>query len=92
MSLQRGVMITFNIIKERNGWTIRTDSGMATPFRTRSAAVREAECLAKALRGHGQYVEVVVDHIGFNDERVARSSLQLTASNIFLQNCMTGVP
>jgi hypothetical protein len=85
-------MITFNVIKEQHGWAIRTSSGMTTPFRTRDAAMREAECLAKSIRVHGEYVEVVVEHIGLSELRDQRKALRLTVSNTLLQRRATGAP
>ena len=54
-------MITFNVVKEKHGWSIRLGEGMTTPFRSRDLAVREANCLADALGCHGQRTEVVVE-------------------------------
>lgn len=85
-------MITFNVTKEQHGWAIRTSSGMTTPFRTRDAAMREAECLAKAIRVHGEHVEVVVEHIGLNEVRDQRRGLRLTVANSVLQRRVIGAP
>ena len=54
------VMIVFSVIKEPFGWSICTGGCMTTTFRTRDCAVREAHCLANAIRSHGQDTEVVV--------------------------------
>ena len=54
-------MITFNVVKERHGWAVRMGERMTTPFWSRDLAIREAICLADAIRGHGQRAEVVVE-------------------------------
>lgn len=54
-------MITFNVVKEQHGWAIRMDKRMMTPFWSRDLAIREANCLASALRRHGACAEVVVE-------------------------------
>jgi hypothetical protein len=54
-------MITFNVVKEDCGWAIRIGERMLTPFRSRDAAVREARCLADAIRNHGECAEVIVE-------------------------------
>jgi len=54
-------VITFNVVKERYGWAIRIGKRMAMPFRLKDAAVREATCLADAIRSHGQCAEVIVE-------------------------------
>ena len=54
-------MITFNVVKERYGWAIRTNERMMTPFWSRELAIHEANCLADAIRRHGECVEVIVE-------------------------------
>jgi hypothetical protein len=54
-------MITFNVVKEDCGWAIRIGERMLTPFRSRDLAVREAKCLADAIRKHGECTEVIVE-------------------------------
>ena len=54
-------MITFNVIREQHGWTIRMGECMMTPFRSRDAAIREANCLAEAIRSHGVGAEVIIE-------------------------------
>jgi len=56
-------MITFKVVKEQHGWAIRMDERM-TPFWSRDLAIREANCLAAAIRRHGEYAEVSVDDAG----------------------------
>jgi hypothetical protein len=92
LRLQRGVMITFNVIKEQYGWAIRTASGMTTPFRTRDAALREAECLANSIRGHGQCVEIIVEHMSSGEPRDQCKRLSLTVADIILQRRAVGAP
>jgi hypothetical protein len=54
-------MITFNVVKEQHGWAIRMDKRMITPFWSRDLAIREANCLADAIRCHGECAEVIVE-------------------------------
>ena len=54
-------MITFNVVKEQHGWAIRMDERMMTPFWSRDSAIREANCLADAIRCHGECAEVIVE-------------------------------
>jgi hypothetical protein len=54
-------MITFSVVKETFGWTIRLGECMTTPFRLRELAIREAKSLAEAIRRHGECAEVVVE-------------------------------
>ena len=55
-------MITFNVVKEQHGWAIRMmDERMITPFWSRDLAIREANCLARAIRCHGECAEVIVE-------------------------------
>jgi hypothetical protein len=85
-------MITFNVVKEQQGWSIRTGTGMTTPFRTRDAAIREAKCLADSIRGHGECVEVIVEHIGPIEVRDRRPELHLNIANILSRRRITGAP
>ena len=54
-------MITFKVVKEQHGWAIRTGEGVTTPFWSRASAIREAHCLAAAIRCHGEYTEVIIE-------------------------------
>lgn len=54
-------MITFTVVREPNGWAVRMGQQMTTPFWSRTLAIREAQCMADAIRRHGQGVEVLVD-------------------------------
>ena len=54
-------MITFKVVKEPHGWAIRMGERMTMPFWSRDLAVREANCLADAIRCHGECTEVMVE-------------------------------
>jgi hypothetical protein len=54
-------MITFNVVKERYGWAVRAGECMKTPFWSRDLAIREANCLADAIRRHGEHAVVVIE-------------------------------
>ncbi len=54
-------MIIFSVVKEQHGWTIRAGERMTTPFWSRDLAIREANRLAAAIRGHGERTEVVIE-------------------------------
>lgn len=54
-------MHTFKVVKEPHGWAVRLGCAMSTPFWSRELAVREANNLCNALRGHGVGAEVVVE-------------------------------
>jgi len=54
-------MITFSVVKEQYGWAIQMGEGMMTPFWSRDSAIREANCLADAIRCHGECAEVIVE-------------------------------
>lgn len=54
-------MITFHVVKEQHGWAIRMDKRMMTPFWSRDLAIREANCLANAIRCHGECAEVIIE-------------------------------
>ncbi len=59
-------MITFNVVKEPHGWAIRMGERMTTPFRSKELAVREAKCLAQAIRRHGERTEVIIEGPDFS--------------------------
>ncbi len=54
-------MLTFKVVKEEYGWAVRLGRGMATPFWTQAAAIREAHQLCERMRGHGLAAEVVIE-------------------------------
>ncbi|THD65253.1 MAG: hypothetical protein E7813_15535 [Bradyrhizobium sp.] len=61
-------MITFNVVKEQHGWAIRADD-MMTPFWSRDLAIREANCLARAIRCHGECADVIVENAVLSEPR-----------------------
>ena len=63
-------MITFSVVKEQYGWAIRAGEGMKTLFWSRDLAIREANCLADAIRCHGECAEVIVESAGPNPNEV----------------------
>ena len=54
-------MITFDVVKEKHGWAIRMGKRMSSPFSSRDVAIYEANCLADAIRRHGELTEVIVE-------------------------------
>ncbi len=75
-------MITFNVYKERHGWAIRMGEPMKTVFWSRDVAIREANCLAAAIRCHGECAEVIVesaDPNGLHKKIKGSSSARLDA-------------
>ena len=55
-------MITFSVAREeQHGWAIRVGERMKTLFWSRNLAIREANCLADAIRCHGERTEVIVE-------------------------------
>ena len=54
-------MFTFSVVKEQHGWAVRMGERMCTPYWTKDLAVREANCLADALRQHGELAEVIIE-------------------------------
>lgn len=54
-------MITFKVVKERYGWAILMGECMKTLFWSKGLAIREANCLADAIRCHGECAEVIVE-------------------------------
>jgi hypothetical protein len=62
-------MVTFNVVKQQCGWAVRMGEGVTTPFWSKELAVREANCLADAIRYHGAYAEVIVGDGDLNELR-----------------------
>ena len=60
-------MITFDVVKEQHGWAIRMGQRMKTLFWSRDLAIREANCLADAIRCHGECAEVIVEGADLNE-------------------------
>jgi hypothetical protein len=56
-----GEMFTFNVVRKQHGWAVQMGERMTMPFRSRDLAVREANRLADAIRGHGECAEVIVE-------------------------------
>ena len=54
-------MVTFEVEKEQYGWAIRMGERMKSLFWSRDLAIREANCLADAIRCHGECAEVIVE-------------------------------
>jgi hypothetical protein len=56
-------MITFKVVKEQHGWTVRTGEQMSTPFWSRVLAIREADRMAARIRRHGARTEVLIEDV-----------------------------
>jgi hypothetical protein len=54
-------MVTFRVVKEKHGWSVKAGQPMTTPFWSRDAAVRAANRLAAAIRSHGEHTEVIIE-------------------------------
>ena len=76
---QMRAMITFSVVKEQHGWAVRSGTCMMTPFWSRDLAIREANCLADAIRRHGQHTEVVIECAEVGD-RGAQAGLGSTGA------------
>ncbi len=61
------MIITFNVVKEEHGWAIRIGERMTTPFWSKEVAIREANCLAAAIRCHGECAEVIIEEVDPNE-------------------------
>lgn len=68
-------MIVFSVVKEPFGWAIRAGGCMTSSFRTRECALKEAHCLANAIRSHGQATKVIL----LEEDEFALSNPQLRA-------------
>jgi hypothetical protein len=68
-------MITFKVVKEQHGWAIRTAEGVTTPFWSRDLAIRQAHCLADAIRCHGECAEVIIEGTDQSDPRKVAKGL-----------------
>ena len=69
-------MISFFVVKEQHGWAIRMGERMKTLFWSRDLAIREANCLADAIRCHGECAEVIIEGTDPNEmpKRIKGSS------------------
>ena len=80
-------MITFNVVKEQHGWAIRMDERMMTPFWSRDLAIREANCLADAIRCHGECAEVIVE--GADPNEPLKKIKDASSSRLEARSCGT---
>lgn len=71
-------MIVFSVVKEPFGWAIRAGGCMTTTFRTRDCALKEAHCLASAIRSHGQATKVII----LDEDEIDLSHSRLRAGQI----------
>ena len=83
-------MITFNVVKEQHGWAIRMDERMTTPFWSRDLAIQEANCLADAIRCHGERAEVIVEGADPNDSPKMIKGLSLSRLDALLRGRWAG--
>lgn len=67
-----GEMISFRVVKEPYGWSVRMGHGMMTPFRSRGGAIEHASSFAETLRRNGEAAEVVLEEIGSPPRRDVR--------------------
>jgi hypothetical protein len=56
-------IISFRVVKEPYGWSVRLGQGMMTPFRSRHLAIDHANGFVDGLRRRGEPAEVVVEDI-----------------------------
>ena len=54
-------VITFEVVKEPYGWSIRRDARMMTPVWCKALAVEQASRMVAVLRRHGASAELRVD-------------------------------
>lgn len=54
-------VITFEVVKEPYGWSIRRDARMMTPVWCKALAVEQASRMVAVLRQHGQPAELRID-------------------------------
>jgi len=73
-------MITFKVVKEQYGWAIRMGEGVKTPFWSRDSAIREAHCLAIAIRCHGERAGVIIAGTDQSDPRKVPKGLSSLGS------------
>ena len=83
-------MITFNVVKEQNGWAVRMGERMTTPFRSRDLAIQEANCLAEAIRCHGECAEVIVEGAEPNDSPKIAKNLSTARIDSLLRGRWAG--
>lgn len=61
-------MLTFNVVKEPDGWSIRMGE-MTTPYRSRGSAIQAANELAAAIRRQGGFTQVVIECVDFGGSK-----------------------
>jgi hypothetical protein len=83
-------MITFNVVKEQHGWAIRTGECMTTPFWSRDLAIQEANCLADAIRCHGECAKVVVEGADPNDPSKTDKGVSSSRLTVLLRGRWAG--
>lgn len=66
-------MITFAVVKEHYGWSVRMGEQMTTPFWSRLLAIREAERMAAKIRRHGAATQIVVQETALSEMAVLGS-------------------
>ncbi|WP_411287179.1 hypothetical protein [Phenylobacterium sp.] len=54
-------VITFEVVKEPYGWSIRRDARMMTPVWCKALAVEQASRMVAVLRRHGAPAELRID-------------------------------
>jgi hypothetical protein len=54
-------VITFEVVKEPYGWSIRRDARMMTPVWCKALAVQQASRMVAVLRRHGAPAELRID-------------------------------
>ena len=85
-------MITFNVVKEQHGWAIRMGEGTTTPFWSRDLAVREANCLADAIRRHGECAKVIIEGADPSDPPKMIGGLSSSRLEVLLRGCWAAGP
>lgn len=65
-------IISFRVVKEPYGWSVRLGQGMMTPFRSRHSALDHANGFVDALRRRGELAEVVVEEVCVADQPATR--------------------
>lgn len=73
-------MITFKVVKEQHGWAVRMGERMTTPFWSKALAIQEANCLADAIRRHGECTEVIVE--GADPDAAPRTTRGLSSARL----------
>ena len=53
--------LSFKVVKDPYGWSVRLGEGVSSLFRTESRATLEAKRLCDGLKAHGVAAEVVIE-------------------------------